>query len=124
MDVFYLKLRFNKELMMNFERHYYYDGTSFIYSVFLVIILKVLKKSNYQFFSRESLFRRNVPNQSEESINAEFRARSIINSTTFDQTNRSNTQTDESTNQFDLESWLRTQVFMNVDLLYRVSHET
>ena len=96
----------------------------FFLKISIILKFECLKKLNYHFFSRESLFWRNVPNQSEESINAEFRARSIINSTTFDQTNRSNTQTDESTNQFDLESWLRTQVFMNVDLLYRVTHET
>ena len=69
------------------------------------------------------MFRRYVSKQSEESINGEFRAKSIIKPTSFDQTNRSNIQTNESNNkantlsEFNLESWLRTQVFMNVDQL-------
>ncbi len=72
------------------------------------------------------MFRRYVPNQSEESINGEFRAKSIIKPASFDQSNRSNIQTNESNNkpntlsEFNLESWLRTQVFMNVDQLQGV----
>ena len=69
------------------------------------------------------MFRRYVTNQSEESINGEFRAKSIIKPTSFDQTNRSNIQTNESNikaNTFNLESWLRTQVLMNVDQLQGV----
>ena len=72
------------------------------------------------------MFRRYVTNQSEESINGEFRAKSIIRPTSFDQTNRSNIQTNESNNkantlsEFNLDSWLRTQVLMNVDQLQGV----
>ncbi|XP_023325989.1 carbohydrate sulfotransferase 11 [Eurytemora carolleeae] len=68
-----------------------------------------------QFPIRESMFRRYVPNQSEESINGEFRAKSIIKPASFDQSNRSNIQTNGSNNkpntlsEFNLESWLRTQ---------------
>ena len=72
------------------------------------------------------MFRRYVTNQSEESINGEFRAKSIIKPTSLDKINRSNIQTNESNikantlSEFNLESWLRTQVFMNVDQLQGV----